>query len=203
MQTLYAMFDDSSLALRAVAALLHQGVRTADISVITKERSVESEYQEESPATDLTENAYAGNRGFDNRELALSVEKGSSGDSMVDAAAGAGIGLGVGLTAALISIAVPGFGFVLGSGALACAIASATTAAAAGAFAGGILGHFRDAGMPDRAAESFVRAYEEGWAIVAVEIPDGVLDQPTAEQILNKYQAKNINTFDGAATVTA
>src|SRR6185436_6903967 len=116
----------------------------------------------------------------------------------LDAVKGAGIGLGVGLTAALVSITIPGFGVIAGGGALATAIAGTASATAAGAVAGAVLSHFKDAGIPEKTAEDLLRAYENGWAIVVLEIPDGALGRDTAVQILENYCAALRGSSRGA-----
>ena len=197
MKTLYAMFDEASLALLAVATLLERGVRTADISIITKDSLVKSGKDEANSdgagATSKTSSEHQGKM----------TDRATNGETCLDAVRGAGIGLGVGLTAALVSITIPGFGIVAGGGALATAIAGTASATAAGAVAGAALSYLKEAGIPENTAAELLKAYENGWAIVVVEIPDGALDYDAAELILRRYDAKNINAVDGIATVNA
>lgn len=116
-------------------------------------------------------------------------------DAGAGAVKGAGIGLGIGVAAALASLLVPGVGLVLGGGALASAIGGAALTAGAGAIAGGVTGYLKEQGVPGEAAERYHGAIEHGGAMLSVNIPSGNVDQATAEQVLSKYGAADVNSY--------
>ena len=215
--TLYATFNDSSLAEKAVGALLDHGVRNEDISVISKEAN--PKYSQEN-CRDVHRTGEAGHdvivtstvdeKGNDipaNHEAADSnrAEKAgktglsttTAGDAEAGAAKGAGVGLGVGVAAAIASMVIPGFGLVLGGGALAIALAGTAGATAAGAVAGGVTGYLKDQGVPDDAATDYDRAYKNGSAVLTVHVPSGKLSLGEVEGILSKYQATDVHSYAG------
>ncbi|MCC6728473.1 MAG: hypothetical protein IT208_03955 [Chthonomonadales bacterium] len=200
--TLYAQFADPSLAERAAGALLDYGVRKGDLSLLTgaaapgprphfvTERGV-------TVAADAT--GYGDAEGDLEAAAKGGITTTTPGDAASGAAKGAGIGLGVGVIAALAAIAVPGFGLVAGGGALATAIGAAAGTTAAGAVAGGAYGYLKDQGVPDRVAEDYNAALEQGGALLAVTLPSGDVDRPTAEGVLAKYGAGAVSTYGIAA----
>ena len=206
-ETLYATFNDTSLAEKAVGALLDHGARNEDISVISKDPGTqhvsrtavdagEEQYVARDPSDHPADSgAHAENAG----KHGLSTT--TAGDARVGAAKGAGIGLGVGVAAAIASLVIPGFGLVMGGGALALALAGTAGATAAGAVAGGVTGYLKDQGVPDAAAADYHRAYENGSAVLSVHVPSGKLTESEASGLLTKYQASNINTYGGGVAV--
>jgi len=116
-------------------------------------------------------------------------------DADEGAVKGAGIGLGVGVAAALASLLVPGVGFVIGGGALASAIGGAALAAGAGAVAGGVTGYLKEQGVPGDAAQRYHGTVEGGGAVLSVSLPSGDVDQATAETVLSKYGASDVNSY--------
>jgi hypothetical protein len=120
-------------------------------------------------------------------------------DAASGAMKGAGIGLGVGALAALAALLVPGYGLVLGGGALATALAGAAGATAAGALAGGVTGYLKEQGVPEHAAGEYHETIQGGGAMIAIRLPSGDVDRATAEQVLAKYQASNVGTYETGA----
>ena len=121
------------------------------------------------------------------------------GDAAAGATKGAGIGLGLGIAAAAAAMFIPGVGLIMGGGALALAIAGAAGATAAGAVAGGVTGYLKDQGIPDQPALHYSEVYENGGSIVSIRVPSNNLDETTAQNILTKYQATNVNRYGDAA----
>jgi len=181
-QTLYASFADTALAEKAAGALLDNGARAEDISLISKD----------------TRDTW---RGEKDEHGDLAAKTGISTTTPADAAAGAakgaGIGLGVGVLAALGALFIPGVGLVAGSGALATAIAGAAGATAAGAVAGGVHGYLKDQGMPEEAMSRFAEDYRAGGTILAVNLPSGTVDERRGEEMLRKYDGRYICAFEG------
>lgn len=116
-------------------------------------------------------------------------------DAGAGAVKGAEIGLGVGILAGLASLLVPGVGLVLGGGALASAIGAAALTTGAGAIAGGVTGYLKEQGVPGDAAERYQGIVEHGGAVLNVNLPSGNVDQATAEQVIAKYHATDVNLY--------
>jgi len=129
----------------------------------------------------------------------MSAKHGLSTTTPEDAGEGAvkgtGIGLGVGILASLAALAVPGFGLVLGGGALAAAIGATALTAGAGAIAGGVTGYLKEQGVPGEAAERYHGTVQGGGAVLSVNLPSGDVDQATAQQVLSKYGAADVNAY--------
>ena len=133
------------------------------------------------------------------RNSDLSAKQGISTTTAEDAGEGAikgtEIGLGVGILVSLAALAVPGFGIVLGGGALASALGATALTAGAGAVAGGVTGYLKEQGVPISDADRYHGTIEGGGAILSFNIPSGNVDQATAEQILSKYGAADVNVY--------
>ena len=129
----------------------------------------------------------------------VSAKHGISTTTPEDAASGAvkgtGIGLVGGIIASLAALTVPGFGLVLGGGLLASAIGATALAAGAGAVAGGVTGYLKDQGVPHEAAERYHGTVENGGAVLSLNIPSGDVDQATAQALLSKYGASDVNAY--------
>ena len=116
-------------------------------------------------------------------------------DAGEGAVKGTGWGLGVGILASLAVLAVPGVGLVLGGGALAAALGATALTAGAGAIAGGSIGYLKEQGVPGDAAEKYHGAVAGGGAVLSLNIPSGKVDQATAESVLSKYGAADMNAY--------
>ena len=187
------------MAEKAVGALLDQGARQEDISVISKDHGngFTQNATTETRGDHSTENATNGDHAETEGKHGLSTT--TPEDAKAGAAKGAGIGLGLGIAVAIASLIVPGFGLVVGGGALATAIAGAAGATAAGAVAGGVTGYLRDQGVPDEVAKDYHQAYENGSAMLSVHVPSGKLSELEISNLLSKYQATNVNTYGANA----
>lgn len=116
-------------------------------------------------------------------------------DAGEGAVKGTGIGLGVGILASLAALTIPGVGLVLGGGALAAALGATALTAGAGAIAGGATGYLKEQGIPAEAADRYHGTVTGGGAVLSLSIPSGKVDQGTAEEILAKYGAADINAY--------
>lgn len=116
-------------------------------------------------------------------------------DAGEGAVKGTGIGLGVGILASLAALTIPGVGLVLGGGALAAALGATALAAGAGAVAGGATGYLKEQGIPTAAADRYHGAVTGGGAVLSLNIPSGKVDQATAQEILSKYGAADVNAY--------
>jgi len=116
-------------------------------------------------------------------------------DAGEGAVKGTGIGLGVGILASLAALTIPGVGLVLGGGALAAALGATALTAGAGAIAGGATGYLKDQGVPHEAAERYHGTVAGGGAVLSINVPSGDVDQATAESVLSKYGAADVNAY--------
>lgn len=116
-------------------------------------------------------------------------------DAGEGAVKGTGIGLGVGILASLAALAIPGVGLVLGGGALAAALGATALTAGAGAIAGGATGYLKEQGVPGDVAERYHGTVTGGGAVLSLNIPSGKVDLTTAEGILSKYGAADMNAY--------
>ena len=116
-------------------------------------------------------------------------------DAGQGAVKGTGIGLGVGILASLAALTIPGVGLVLGGGAIAAALGATALTAGAGAVAGGATGYLKEQGVPGEAAERYHGAVTAGGAVLSLNVPSGKVDQATAESILSKYGAADMNAY--------
>jgi len=116
-------------------------------------------------------------------------------DAGEGAVKGTGIGLGVGILASLAALAVPGVGLVLGGGALAAALGATALTAGAGAIAGGATGYLKEQGVPGDVAERYHGAVASGGAVLSLSIPSGKVDLTTAQGVLSKYGAADMNAY--------
>ena len=133
MATLFASFPSFDKAEKAVGALLDQGAKPLDISVVANVPPDSNMHERAEATARIAESgAKSGITTTTPADAALGAEKGAM------------IGAGVGVLAALAAITIPGLGLVIGGGALVTAIAGAAGATAAGAAAGGIAGYLRD-----------------------------------------------------------
>jgi hypothetical protein len=187
MSTLYASFGTLDSAQKAVGALLDHGAKPEDVSLVANQPNGSFHAEEASAvAGDAESTAKHG------------ITTTTGGDAVIGAAKGAMVGVGIGILAALAAIAIPGVGLVVGGGALATAIAGAAGATAAGAAAGGITGFLEDQGMGPEVVTRYSTAFAEGSTIVAVAVPTGSLLPENAEQLLAKYGAAEIATYNGS-----
>ena len=116
-------------------------------------------------------------------------------DAGEGAVKGTGIGLGVGILASLAALTIPGVGLVLGGGALAAALGATALTAGAGAVAGGATGFLKEQGVPHDIADRYHGTVAGGGAVLSLNIPSGKVDQTTAESILSKYGAADMNAY--------
>ena len=197
MPHLYASFADAIQAEKAAGALLDYGVLQEDVSLVAHD-----EYGK-TRASNVGEGRV---RVYNNDSAAEpksdtenSAKHGISTTTGADAGAGAikgtGVGLGVGVLASIAALAVPGIGTVLGAGLLASALGATALTAGAGAIAGGVTGYLKDQGVPSDAAQHYHNAVEQGGAFLSINVPSGKVDAATAQEVLGKYGAGNVNSY--------
>lgn len=181
-ETLYASFSDYKKAQQASGALLDQGVRPEDLSVV---------------ATSGDEDGSARDPEGLERSAKTGVTTTTGGDAAKGAAKGAGIGIAVGAAAVVASLFIPGLGLVTGAGALATALAALAGTTAAGAAVGAIAGYLKDQGVPHDVATRYEDAVRRGGALIAVALPSDDVDRAIAQDTLLKYEANDLNSYTG------
>lgn len=97
------------------------------------------------------------------------------------------IGGFAGLLAGVAIMAIPGIGPILAVGPLAAGLGGA----AVGAAAGGLIGAFRDMGVPEEEAHHYHEAVRRGGVVVTVHAADGTADH--AAEILDRNGAIDID----------
>jgi hypothetical protein len=99
------------------------------------------------------------------------------------------------LERSLEAIDVPGFGVVFGSGPLATAALD---------YGDGdpsddvpeMMKHFREEGVPDEMATSYISCLDQGQAILAVGLVPGEVEPPLVEAVADQFGASSSATFD-------
>ncbi len=172
---IYASFNDTTMAKDAMGALLDNGVRAEDISLVLPYHKDRDVNEENLRAEETIHKAETG------------ITTTTQDDAAVGATKGAFFGFGVGSIAALAAILIPGVGLVVGGGALAVALIGAAGATVAGTVAGGVLGYLKDQGVPEEESQRFSNVYEQGGSILNVSAPSGSVDAATIEATLRKF----------------
>ena len=190
MATLFASFPSFDMAEKAVGALLDQGAKPIDISLVAN-MPPDSNMHDRAEATARVAEADA--KG--------GITTTTAADATIGAEKGAMLGAGAGILAALAALTIPGLGLVIGGGALVTAIVGAAGATAAGAAVGGVAGYLKDQGMGPEVVTHYSTVFEAGGAILGVAVPSGDLLPDFAEQILAKYGATNIATYHGSRSL--
>lgn len=98
-------------------------------------------------------------------------------------------------TEGLEAITVPGFGIVIGAGPLATAALD---------YGDGdpsddveeMMKHFREEGVPDDVAQTYVSALDKGEALLAVGLIPGEVEPPLVETVAEQFGGKTAATFD-------
>lgn len=181
-QTVYGSFGTIRMAESALGALLDNGVKSEDISVIVHE----------------SHGDFARIDGPKTVEIRDVAEKGitttTAGDSVAAMGIGAAAGLGIGALAGLASLFIPGVGLVIGGGALATALAGTAGTTVAGAISMGAYGFLKDQGVHEDVAQVYEATIHDGGAVLAVDVPSGLADEVTVRSILTKYGAEHLDT---------
>ena len=190
-KTVIGLFDNRAEAQSVVQALLGEGFRRDDISVMSKKIE-----------------------GQDNREGETVAYVEEDGEEQIkDMAKGAGTGAAIGgLTGLLLSltaVAIPGIGPVLAAGPLAAVIAGAGI----GATAGGLISGLTRLGVPEEDANYYAEGVRRGGTLISVEASDERAEH--AVRIMKQHGAVEIDKraaqwrdegwsgFDSNATETA
>ena len=164
----YAIFTDRLHVEAGVDALLGNGFRSEDVSILVADNMGTKDFA---------------------HELHSKAPEGAT------AGAGAGVLLGgaVGLLAGLGAIAIPGLGPFLAAGPLMGALAGAGAAGVAGGILGGLLG----LGMPEYEAKRYEGLLKEGRVLLSVHCDDSDWVK-RAKQVLADAGAEDISSASEA-----
>jgi stress response protein YsnF len=145
--TLVALYDDVRTAQQVVDALINQGFKRNNISLIARDAD---------------------------EEYASYVDRDDTG---TQAAEGAGLGAVIGgiggLLVGLGALAIPGIGPVVAAG----PIVAGLTGAGVGAVAGGVIGALVDMGLPEEEAHHYAEGLRRGGTLVAAQVEDSRVDE--------------------------
>ncbi|MBX2997275.1 MAG: DUF2382 domain-containing protein [Caldilineaceae bacterium] len=145
--TLVALYDDVRTAQQVVDALINQGFKRDNISLIARDAD---------------------------EEYASYVDR---DDTSTQAAEGAGLGAVIGgiggLLVGLGALAIPGVGPVIAAG----PIVAGLTGAGIGAVAGGVIGALVDMGLPEEEAHHYAEGLRRGGTLVGAQVEDSRVDE--------------------------
>ena len=140
MTNVVGLFETRDQAKRAIEALKAAGLKSEDLSIVMRERSLSEEVAEDT--------------GADNSDA---VGVGAVSGGVLGGMAGLLVGLGV--------IAIPGIGPFLAAGPIAAALAGGAVGATAGGMAGALIHH----GVSEEEAGFYSSAVERGGILLAVK----------------------------------
>ena len=150
-RTVVGSFDGYQAAQRAAQALLEDGFREEELSVVAS--TLAGEFKPEAlPGGDTASNTATG------------------------AVTGGLVGCAAGVVLSMVALAIPGLGPVVAAGPLLAGL----TGAGAGAAAGGVIGALTDEGVPEKHAMYYAEAVRRGGALLTVRA-DGVRADRAAE----------------------
>ncbi|HEX8129130.1 MAG TPA: DUF2382 domain-containing protein [Pyrinomonadaceae bacterium] len=190
-KTVIGLFDNRAEAQSVVQALVSEGFRRDDISVMSKK----NEETDKRPGETV---AYVEEDGEEQIK-----------DMAMGAGTGAAIGGLAGLLLSLTSLAIPGIGPVLAAGPLAAIIAGAGI----GATAGGLISGLTRLGVPEEDANYYAEGVRRGGTLISVDASDEQAERAVA--IMKQHGAVEIDKraaewrdegwsgFDASATHTA
>ncbi|HOQ36783.1 MAG TPA: hypothetical protein PK033_01465 [Acetivibrio sp.] len=174
-KTIAAIFDNYSNAERAAQQIKDKGLRTDDISIVTKQGD---EGQSGNNFTMGIENMGANMTGKNNQ--------GGINDNISDGVVTGGI-LG-GLAGLLIgagSMVIPGLGIIAAAGPI--------TGLISGAITGGIVGGLVDLGIPENKSKQYETDIKAGKTLFSMKIDDDKVDEVSS--ILRNNGAVSVDSY--------
>ncbi len=148
-RSIAALFTNPKDAEEAYGITLNLGYDKGDINILVSEQSKKQYYnKDEDEDTDLS------------TQVKQQAASGSAAGGTLGLIAGAIIGSGV-------SVALPGLGIVAAG-----PITAALVGAGTGGFAGGVLGAFANAGIPEDLATDYKTGVKEGGTLLIVNLKD-------------------------------
>ncbi len=173
-KTVVGLFDDYMDAQNVVQALMDNGYRNDDISVVANENAHGMQESHE-----VGQESQAGE----------GAGAGAVGGTVLGGALGLLVGAGL--------LAIPGIGPVLAAGPLAAAVGTAAATAGAGALGagigaatGGLLGGLVGLGVPEDDAEYYTEGVRRGGTLVTVQTEDRLAED--AHLMMERYGAVDI-----------
>ena len=177
-RTIAAIFDNYRNAENAAREVKERGLRTDDISIVTKEN--EEAYSSDNNAATMSTMNNLGKTGTANRN-----NKGIN-DNISDGVVTGGI-LG-GLAGLLIgagSMVIPGLGIIAAAGPI--------TGLLSGAVTGGIVGGLVDLGIPENKGKQYESDIKAGKVLFSMKIDDDKIDEISS--VLRNNGAISIDTY--------
>jgi len=175
-KTVAAIFDNYSDAERAAYQIKEQGLRTDDISIVTKQGEKD----------DNTKGMFMGTTGQMNADMTAGRNKGGVNDNISDGVISGGI-LG-GLAGLLIgagSMVIPGLGIVAAAGPINGLVSGAVT--------GGIVGGLIDLGIPENKSRQYETDIKAGKTLFSMRTDDDKVEQIST--ILRNNGAVSVDSY--------
>ncbi|HOM03467.1 MAG TPA: hypothetical protein PLH43_11665 [Acetivibrio sp.] len=174
-KTIAAVFDDYSSAERAAHQIKEQGLRTDDISIVTKQDQGGND-----------EKGFFMGKGDTTANMSLGKNEGGVNDNISNGVVSGGI-LG-GLAGLLIgagSMVIPGLGIVAAAGPI--------TGLISGAVTGGIVGGLIDLGIPENKSRQYETDIKAGKTLFSMKADDDKIDK--ISEILRSNGAVSVDSY--------
>lgn len=174
-KTIAAIFDNYSNAERAAQQIKDKGLRTDDISIVTKQGD---EGQSGNNFTMGIENMGANMTGKNNQEgINDNISDGVVTGGILGGLAGLLIGAG--------SMVIPGLGIIAAAGPI--------TGLISGAITGGIVGGLVDLGIPENKSKQYETDIKAGKTLFSMKIDDDKVDEVSS--ILRNNGAVSVDSY--------
>lgn len=174
-KTIAAIFDNYSSAERAAHQIKEQGLRTEDISIVTKQGEEDNNAKGLFMGTgDLTANMTAGRNGGGIND---NISNGVISGGILGGLAGLLIGAG--------SMVIPGLGIIAAAGPI--------TGLISGAVTGGIVGGLIDLGIPENKSRQYETDIRAGKTLFSMKADDDKVEQISS--ILRDNGAVSVDSY--------
>ena len=173
-KTVVATFSNHDSAVDAARRIKDKGLRTDDISIVTKD------VQATSSTTDRTETRTGGvsaTMGTTNYKGNDNISDGVVAGSVLGGLTGLVIGAG--------TLMIPGFGIIAAAGPIAGLLSGAVT--------GGVVGGLVDLGIPEAKSKQYESDVKQGKTIFTMKTDEGKIDSVTS--VLKNAGATNVDTY--------
>ena len=175
-KTVAAIFDNYSDAERAAYQIKEQGLRTDDISIVTKQGEKD----------DNTKGMFMGTTGQMNADMTAGRNKGGVNDNISDGVISGGqLGGLAGLLIGAGSMVIPGLGIVAAAGPI--------TGLVSGAVTGGNVGGLIDLGIPENKSRQYETDIKAGKTLFSMRTDDDKVEQIST--ILRNNGAVSVDSY--------
>lgn len=176
-RTVVAIFDTYRNAETAANQIKNQGLRTADISIVAKERDTDTTGAAGTTATMGTSVNGVSSVDAKSRAVNDNISDGVVTGGILGGLAGLVIGAG--------SMVIPGLGIIAAAGPI--------TGLLSGAVTGGIVGGLIDLGIPENRSKQYETDIKEGKILFSMKTDDDKVDE--VADILKNNGAKSVENY--------